>query len=166
MRFISYFYRNMITKITSLSFMLGLALTLTACSQSSDNSTITTTTTMTPPKVVAVETSMPADENMEVFSASYTDYQADEAMGQKHILFFHAPWCPTCVKWEAKVKESMGDLGEDVVIYKTDYDTSEALKKEYGITQQSTAAFVNADGTLAKIEADPSIESMNTFFAK
>jgi thiol-disulfide isomerase/thioredoxin len=157
----------MIKKITTLSLMLGVSLTLIACSDTTSDPMASSEMPMTheAPKTVTLETSMPADENMEVFSASYTSYQADEAEGQKHILFFHAPWCPSCAKWEANLEENMGDLGDNVVIYKTDYDTSNDLKTDYGITQQSTAAFINADGSLAKKEADPSIESMNAFFA-
>ena len=146
----------------SLNFFLALAVmvTLTGCQKAAE-----TMTTPTETKTVAVQTNMPADENMEVFSASYADYQADEAQGQKHILFFHADWCPTCVKWEGNITENMGALGEDVVIYKTDYDTSDDLKLQYEITKQSMAVFVKADGSVAKKEADPSIESINNFFA-
>lgn len=142
--------------------MLGLAVTLSACNQNVDKHDAMSATTKI--KTVSVETSMPADDNMEAFSASYSDYQADEATGQKHILFFHADWCPTCVKWEKNLKENMATLGDDVVIYKTDYDTSDDLKAQYEITKQSTAVFVNADGTVSKEELDPSIESLNAFF--
>ena len=156
-------------KFLNLILALTLMVTLTACQKTTDTMTQAdhppSSMMEAVPKMWSVETSQPADENMEAFSASYTAYQADEALGQKHILFFHAPWCPTCAKWEAMLEENMGELRDNVVIYKTDYDTSDDLKAQYEITQQSTAVFVNADGSAAKQEADPSIESMNAFFA-
>jgi thiol-disulfide isomerase/thioredoxin len=155
-------------KFLTLAFGFALLLTLTAC-QSSVNtnqpSAANDVSSAQPSRTVAVNQA-PEDEVLQTFSATYTNYQADVAEGQKHILFFHADWCPTCVKWEGTVTENMDDLDDNVVIYKTDYDTSNDLKVEYEITKQSTAVFVNADGSVAKKEMDPSIESMNAFFAQ
>lgn len=105
------------------------------------------------------------EDNAVTFSATYTDYEAGAGAGQKHVLFFHAPWCPTCVKWEGKVKENMDNLNANVVIYKADYDSAEDLKAQYEITKQSTVVYINADGTVAKMEMDPSLENLKAFFA-
>ena len=106
-----------------------------------------------------------ADTVSETFSATYTDSEAGSGVDEKHILFFHAPWCATCVKWEGKIKENLSDLSPNVVIYKTDYDTADDLKTQYEITKQSSVVFVNADGSVAKKEMDPSLETINAFFA-
>lgn len=107
-----------------------------------------------------------AEEVAESLSAAtYVKYDADKGMGQKHILFFYADWCPTCVKWEGTLTESLGSLPSNTLIMKVDYDTADDLKTQYKITKQSTAVFINADGSVAKTEADPSMESVTAFFS-
>jgi len=153
-------------KFLTVSFALIFLITLTACQTTTEDNTVAdkNVSKAQTSRTVSIDTSM-KEEKMQAFAATYTAYEADKAQGQKHILFFHAPWCPSCAKWEAMLEEKMGALADNVVIYKTDYDTSDDLKADYQITQQSTAVFVNADGSVAKREADPSIESMNEFFA-
>lgn len=161
-------------KILSIVFSLVTLLTLTACQ--SDRSTYPPTLTpsiSTPPAVAQNEkTATRTDkfaqskiENMEVFGATYTNYETNKAVGQKHILFFHASWCPTCVKWEREIKNRIKDLADNTLILKVDYDNQTDLKTKYGITKQSTAVFIDADGSVVKTEPDPSIESLNAFFA-
>ncbi|MCA9307904.1 thioredoxin family protein [candidate division WWE3 bacterium] len=63
--------------------------------------------------------------------------------GKKVVLFFHAPWCPTCKSFDKELSENLNQLPEDVVVVKTDYDTNTELKKQYGVTYQHT--FVQLD---------------------
>lgn len=107
-----------------------------------------------------------AEAVSENFSATYADYDAEAAADQKHVLFFHATWCPTCVKWDKTVTTGLTDLSSNALIYKADFDTSDALKKQYNVTSHSTAVFINADGSVAKTEIAPSLESVNAFFAE
>ncbi len=107
-----------------------------------------------------------ADNAMESLSASYTDYSPEAGEGKKHILFFHAEWCGTCAKWEKKVQETLGTMADNVQILKIDYDSNPEMVKKYGVTKQSTAVFINADGTVFKKEGDPSLESIAAFFAE
>lgn len=140
---------------------LMMLLGLTACQP-------TNTSQSTPSDTVEVRTSTIQTieaESAETFGAIYTDYQAGEEIAEKHIIFFFADWCPTCVKWEGEVKNRMEDLATNAIILKANYDTETELKTQYEITQQSTAVFINADGSVAKKEADPSVESINAFFA-
>lgn len=143
------------------AFALLILFGLTACQP-------TDTSQSTPSDAVEVRTNTietVAEESAETFGATYTDYQAGEEIAEKHIIFFYADWCPTCVKWEGEVKNRMEDLAANAIILKANYDTETELKAQYEITQQSTAVFINADGSVAKTEADPSIESLNAFFA-
>lgn len=106
-----------------------------------------------------------AEENVTALSAaSYVEYSATAGAGKKHLLFFYADWCPTCVKWEAKVTEALATLPEDTLILKASYDDDAELKAQYEIVKQSTAVFINADGSVAKTESDPSVESLTAFF--
>ena len=105
-----------------------------------------------------------AEETMMAKSATYMDYEPAAGEGKKHVLFFHAEWCGTCVKWEKNLNENMETVTQDALILKADYDTMGDLAKQYEVTKQSTAVFINADGSVAKTEMDPSLESVNAFF--
>ncbi len=107
-----------------------------------------------------------AEEAVTALSATYTDYEANKGTGKKHILFFHASWCGTCVAWEKKINEMMAELPENTLILKADYDSNTDLRTQYEINKQSTAAFINADGSVAKTEMDPSLDSVKAFFAE
>ncbi len=107
------------------------------------------------------------DEN-DIFSATgkiYQDYSADKVSG-KTILFFHADWCSTCRKWEKTLQTNIETVSPNANILKVNYDQENDLRKQYGITKQSQAVFLNADGSVAKTEGDPSIKSINAFFAE
>lgn len=107
------------------------------------------------PRVVAPKTN--------TVNAAYTEYsEAAVPMGAPYVLFFHADWCPTCVAWEASVKGSQ--LPENALILKVNYDESEELKAQYGITMQSTAVMIDAEGNVVATAADPSMEDVAAFF--
>lgn len=62
------------------------------------------------------------------------------------VLFFHASWCPTCRAAEADIEAKLDSIPENVTIFKVDYDTATALKKQYGITSQHTFVIVDQAG--------------------
>lgn len=83
----------------------------------------------------------------------YRDYSKsafDETFGKKRVYFFHAPWCPTCVPADKEFQANAQQIPEDVVLFKTDYDTSVDLKKEYAITYQHTFVLVDENGNEIK----------------
>jgi thioredoxin 1 len=77
---------------------------------------------------------------------AYSETAFDAAADKKRVLFFHAPWCPTCRPADAAFQSNSANIPEDVVLFKTDYDSSSALKKKYGITYQHTFVQVDKDG--------------------
>lgn len=83
---------------------------------------------------------------------SYADYQAkkDSYKGAKVVLFFHAPWCPTCQALDRDVTSNVGNLPAGTVIVKTDYDSSTDLKKKYGVTYQHTLVQIDDNGDKIK----------------
>lgn len=84
-------------------------------------------------------------------SGSFIDYrtyvgdQARYAEG-KVVLFFHASWCPDCVKTEANLNADPAAIPAGLTIVQVDFDDSSDLKKEYGITQQFTFVSISPDG--------------------
>ncbi len=86
-----------------------------------------------------------------MIKGSYTDYDTAKlanAEKGKVILFFHAPWCPTCKEADKNFNASATPDG--ITLLKTDYDSSNDLKKKYGITYQHTFVQVDKDGNLIK----------------
>lgn len=100
----------------------------------------------------------------------YRPYEAQvlaELKGeQKFVVFFHANWCPTCVKWEEKLKSNIGRLPGGALILKADYDKEGALASELGVTKQSTAVMFNENGEIEDKVSDPNIEMLIDFFSE
>jgi len=96
-------------------------------------------------------------------AGSYVDYSASavtDAKGTK-ILFFHAPWCPQCRQLDASIKA--GSVPDGVTIFKTDYDSNQALRQKYGVTIQTTLVKIDDDGKLVKKYVaydEPTLESL------
>ena len=79
----------------------------------------------------------------------YQDYSKEafqNAADKKRVLFFHASWCPNCKNADTEITASLDAVPDDVVIFKTDYDSEDALKKKYGITSQHTFVYVDSEG--------------------
>lgn len=62
------------------------------------------------------------------------------------VLFFRAPWCPTCRALDADIKANLGKIPTGVTILDVDYDSSTALKQKYGVTYQHTMVQVDSQG--------------------
>ena len=93
------------------------------------------------------------DTMMKKEVSGYTMYNASAvsdalAAGRNVILFFHAPWCPTCKAADANFLKETAPA--NTVVFKTDYDSNTDLRKKYGVTYQHTFVSLNADGSLKK----------------
>ena len=77
---------------------------------------------------------------------NYADYVNDPESyaGTDVVLFFHASWCSTCHAAEQSI-ESTG-VSDGLTIVKVDYDSSQDLKQQYGVTLQHTFIQVDGDG--------------------
>ena len=96
-----------------------------------------------------------APNNAAITKGSYISYaiynaNKDQYKDFKVVLFFHAPWCPTCQALEKNIKANLNSIPDKTILVKTDYDTSTDLKKKYGITYQHTMVQVDASGTKIK----------------
>jgi thiol-disulfide isomerase/thioredoxin len=87
------------------------------------------------------------DTMMKKSVGMYAAYSADKlalAKDNKVVIFFHAPWCPTCRALDAEITSK--GVKDGYVILKADYDTSKDLKAKYGVTSQHTLVQVDASG--------------------
>jgi thiol-disulfide isomerase/thioredoxin len=97
------------------------------------------------------ETKKPAQAPITSSKGTYESYGPEKiarAAQEKVILFFHAPWCPTCKRLDADIQKNSDKIPGGIVILKTDYDSEVALKQKYGVTYQHTFVQVDANGNL------------------
>ena len=103
-------------------------------------------------QAMAKEDAMKKDSTGDAMAKGiYTDYNSAKlanAETGKVVLFFHAPWCPTCK--EADKNFTSSSTPDGLTLLKTDYDSSRDLKKKYGITYQHTFVQVDKEGNLIK----------------
>ncbi len=106
----------------------------------------------------------PTDESMlmekkdetsmkETSVGSYEAYAPEKislAADGQVVLFFHAPWCPSCKKVDSDIIQNSSTIPAELTILKTDYDTSVELRKKYGVTYQHTFVHVDATGNMIK----------------
>ncbi len=81
----------------------------------------------------------------------FTDYDSAKlanASTSDVVLFFSAPWCPTCK--EANIAFNANTPPGGLTLLKVDYDSATELKKKYGVTYQHTFVQVDASGNLIK----------------
>lgn len=78
---------------------------------------------------------------------SWADFEADRAAyaDSQVVLFFHAPWCPSCRATEEAIDAD--GVPDGLTIVKVDFDTATDLRQQYGVTVQHTFVHVDADGT-------------------
>ncbi len=95
----------------------------------------------TPPELESIE---PA-----VMSGRYIAYSKeafDAAADLKRVYYFWASWCPTCKTSNQEFLTMSDQIPQDVILFKTNYDTEEELKKKYGVTYQHTFVQVDTQG--------------------
>lgn len=98
-----------------------------------------------PEKSIPVTGTVVSDISSERYK-SYSEAEFATVKDQKRVIFFYAPWCPTCRPTDQAFTERSSEIPEGVIVFKTDYDTSTELKKKYGITYQHTFVQVDENG--------------------
>lgn len=100
------------------------------------------------------------NENAEVKEEHFGDYSlyGDGVIGNgsESVLFFHAAWCPYCIKNDALLKAWYEQERQPRSTYKIDYDTAGDLKKQFGVTNQDTFILIDGSGNEIKRVTFPS----------
>ena len=119
------------------------------------------------PSAVSTASSSPASSaSASVAPGAYVEYAEYRAApgryaGTRTVLFFHAPWCPTCRAAEKDILARRSALPEGLTIVKVDYDSATELKQKYGVTRQSTFVQVDAGGAeLAQFQDAISVDAI------
>ena len=77
----------------------------------------------------------------------YIGYSKDKISDSSYtttILFFHAAWCPECRSFKNAINASTIPPG--IQVLEVDYDKAADLKKQHGVTLQSTFVKVDQNG--------------------
>ena len=94
-------------------------------------------------------------------------FDAALAQGQPVIVDFSASWCPTCRAQKPVVEALMQDKKlEPVTLFVADYDKEAALKKQLGVTQQSTFVVFKAGKEVARSTGQTQKQAIAELFYK
>ncbi|MFC1653855.1 thioredoxin family protein [Patescibacteria group bacterium] len=86
------------------------------------------------------------EDSVDTKYKSFSKEDFDKNQDKRRILFFHASWCPTCKVADKDITSNLNKIPEDVVVFKTNYDTEKDLKQKHDITYQHTFVQVDEDG--------------------
>lgn len=122
-------------------------------SDSTASTSVMTTNNTLMRGAVTTEGQMKTPEVVVARQGNYEAYEASKLSRAKTgnvVLFFYAPWCPTCKTVNTDIKNNLKDLPSDLSLLTVDYDSSTELKKKYGVTYQHTFVQVDEDGNMLK----------------
>lgn len=86
-----------------------------------------------------------------VSAARYQDFHDGViGNGETSLLFFHAPWCPFCVKTNTQLSALYSENSFSVSTYKVDYDSSIDLRQQYGVIVQDTVVLIDGEGKMIR----------------
>lgn len=149
-----------LSRPTALVCGLGVAALLAGCgsqsaTQAGPAAQVSTSSASTPSTTKAATDGEPTDQAKPARAGVYLDYAAYQGepakyAGTKVVLFFHAPWCPSCRATEEDVLARRDSLPSGLTLVKTDYDSQKDLKKKYGVTTQHTFVLVDPAGEQLK----------------
>ncbi len=108
--------------------------------------------------VASYEAGAIQDFDQETFETALAD-------GKKVLLDFYADWCPTC-RSNAPVVKSAVQADGDVVAFKVNYDTEQALRSKYGVVSQSTYITIQNDQELGRALGAQSADTITQLLAK
>lgn len=99
----------------------------------------------------AAQSTSAAATDREGIYTEYTTARLADATDGTVVLFFHAPWCPTCQAADRDIRAHSEEIPSGLTILKTDFDDEDDLKKQYGVTFQHTFVEVDAQGNKLQI---------------
>jgi thioredoxin-related protein len=90
----------------------------------------------------------------------YSESKINQASG-KIVLFFRAPWCPTCRALDSNIKNNLSSIPKDTTILDVSYDNETELRQKYGVTYQHTLVQIDSSGNkISKWTGSPTLSSL------
>lgn len=131
-------------KFKYLSLLLFPLILLSACTTPTSNAT--PTPSPVPPTSPAQQAV--GSEPIQEGNGKYVDYTQSELQSASGdvVLFFYAPWCPSCRQHDANLKADAANIPSDLTILRVDFDSETALRQKYGVTMQHTLVQVDRNG--------------------
>lgn len=80
--------------------------------------------------------------------------------GRPAAILFHATWCPTCRAQEQALQAMRREPGLDLTVFLADYDTEQALKRQFAIRSQSTLVALRGHKVTARLIGDTSPDGL------
>lgn len=81
---------------------------------------------------------------------TYASYLNQVTKYDRKVFFFYASWCPDCKALDADIRAHLDQIPYDVEIIQVDYDSSTALKTQFGVVSQHTMVQIDKEGLVAK----------------
>lgn len=139
---------------------VGLALLGQSC-RTEDLTPAPTPAPAPPVASTTVEAPNPSAETSSTADSTYTPftqtaYNEARAQNAPIFLFFYANFCPTCKEQDPRNQHILPTIGGDLRGFRVNFNDSEtdaderALAKEFGVTYQHTAFFLDRNGKLLK----------------
>jgi thioredoxin 1 len=89
-------------------------------------------------------------------------FDAMRAAGKPVAIVFHADWCPTCRAQAPLLKDLLQTPAlKTLTLFVADFDTEKALKKSFGVTQQSTIVVFKDGKEVARSTGDTQRSSLD-----
>lgn len=134
------------SRLLFLPVLLGIIF-LTSCTKDEDQD-ITVVSEKSQQNTEIISTDISDIQEQEspskqiITGGTYANYTPELIWNSENtLLFFHAPWCPSCVALEKEITSS--PVPQWLTILKVDYDTEIELRQKYEVTSQHT--FVQID---------------------
>lgn len=147
------------TSIIVIVLILVLGIGYFATSANKTDEPVQTTETSTDPSPAAVppptlsddatDSETESEEQATRVAGTYQDYDGEkiaQSNADHILLFFHATWCPSCRALDSDIVAHRERIPAGVEIYKIDYDTATALKRQYGVTTQHSIIEITSSG--------------------
>jgi len=84
------------------------------------------------------------EELADGFYGVYVDVDVNEF--EKVVLFFTAPWCPSCIEAENDIEIYKKEIPAGVAIVRVDFDNNIELREKYNVTKQHTFVLIDKVG--------------------
>jgi thioredoxin 1 len=143
--------------LIAILILIGFSVVVVYQANVSSDTDVIVTPTSTPTSLPVATPSGSSSSSLLSRSARYETFatpdaaKRESANGSDVIYFFNAVWCPDCrAISRALQSDQLKQLRPGTLILSVDYDTYTDLKREYGVTHQTTFVRIDPEGKLVK----------------